>query len=129
MGIKKIITGLTLSLLLGSGVANADWGDVYYCQMTNLNQITLEGEMKSFKLEKFQFKLDQTKNAMVFGNTPVFNGEVFKLTKDKNFPEQEFWYANSSYSITSFREGKFWYTSNMVGVRGIMSISADCNKF
>ena len=35
MGIKKIITGLTFLMLLGSGAANADWGDVYYCQMTS----------------------------------------------------------------------------------------------
>ena len=46
MSIKKIITGLTLSLLLSSGTANAGWGDVYYCQMTNFGEITLEGEKK-----------------------------------------------------------------------------------
>jgi len=28
-------------------MAAADWGDVYYCQMTNFNKITLEGEMKN----------------------------------------------------------------------------------
>jgi hypothetical protein len=96
--------------------------------MTNLNQITVEGEEKSYKLQKLQFKLDQTKNAMVFGNTGMFKGEVYKLTKDKNFPEQEFWYANDSYSITYFREGKFLYASN-VGGSGITSVSADCDKF
>jgi len=53
-------------------MAAADWGDVYYCQMTNFSKFTLEGEMKKYKLEKFQFKLDQTKNAVVFRNTSFF---------------------------------------------------------
>ena len=128
MNIKKIITGLSLSMLLSSGAANADWGDVYYCQMTNFNQITVEGEEKSYKLEKFQFKLDQTKNAMVFGNTGTFKDEVYKLTKGKDFPGLETWYANDRYSITYFLQGKFLYTSNGAGA-GIISISADCDKF
>ena len=72
MSIKKIITGLALSMLLSSGTANADWGDVYYCQMTNFLEITAKGERKSYILEKFQFKLDQTKNAVVFRNTGFF---------------------------------------------------------
>ena len=128
MTIKKSIVGSLFSMLLVSEMAAADWGDVYYCQMTNFDEIMVEGEKKSWKLEKFQFKLDQTKNAMVFGNTGMFKGEVYKLTKDKNFPEQEFWYANDSYSITYFREGKFLYASN-VGGSGITSVSADCDKF
>ena len=65
MSIKKIITGLTLSLLLSSGVANADYGDVYYCQTTQQLELTLDGEIKRYKQEKFQFKLDQTKNAFL----------------------------------------------------------------
>ena len=128
MTIKKSIVGSLFSMLLGSEMAAADWGDVYYCQMTNFDKIKLEGEKENYTLEKFQFKLDQTKNAMVFGNTGMFQGEVYKLTKDKNFPEQEFWYANDSYSITYFREGKFFYASN-VGGSGITSVSADCDKF
>ena len=54
MNVKKMIIGLTLSMLLSSGIAIADWDDVYYCQMTNLNQITVEGEEKSYKLQKLQ---------------------------------------------------------------------------
>ena len=50
MNVKKMIIGLTLSMLLSSGIAIADWDDVYYCQMTNLNQITVEGEEKSYNL-------------------------------------------------------------------------------
>ena len=64
MIIKKLVAGSMFSMLLGSEMAAADWGDVYFCQMTNLLEITLYGEQKNYKLEKFQFKLDQTKNAM-----------------------------------------------------------------
>ena len=128
MSIKKLIAGLTLSMLLGSGAANADWGDVYYCQMTNFLGITVEGEMESWKLEKFQFKLDQTKNAMVFGNTGIFKDQVYKLTNFGNFPGLGRWYANDKYSMTYFQEGKFLYTTNGAVV-GIISISADCDKF
>ena len=126
MNFKKIITGLALLMLTSSGTANADWGDVYYCQMTNFDEITLEGEKKSWKLEKFQFKLDQTKNAMLFGSTGVFQNEVYKLVIGRNWPSQEAWYANDKYSTTYFREGKFLYTRN--GLTGANVVSADCEK-
>ena len=101
---------------------------MYYCQITNFNQITLEGEEKRWKLEKFQFKLDQTKNAMVFGSTGYFAGSVNELNTLRTFPSQDKWFANSTYSITYFKKGKLFDTSN-VGSLGITSISADCDKF
>ena len=128
MTIKKLVVGSMFSMLLGSGMAAADWGDVYYCQMTNFDEIMVEGEKKSWKLEKFQFKLDQTKNAMVFGNTGIFKDQVYKLTNFGNFPGLGRWYANDKYSMTCFQEGKFLYTTNGAVV-GIISISADCDKF
>ena len=127
MNIKKMITGLVISMLLNSGTANADWGDVYYCQMTNLLEITLEGEKKNYKLEKFQFKLDQTKNAMVFGSTGYFADSVKELTTGRNWPSKEKWYASGTSSIAYFDEGKFLYTRN--GSMGIVSVSAVCDKF
>ena len=57
MTIKKFVVGSMFSMLLGSGVANADWGDVYYCQMTQQVGITLDGEMTRYKLDTFQFKI------------------------------------------------------------------------
>ena len=127
MHIKTLITGLMLSMLLSSGAANADWGDVYYCQMTNYIEISLEGEKFNYKLEKLQFKLDQTKNAMVFGSTGFFADSVKELVKGSNWPSQEKWYAGNTSSIAYFDEGKFLYTRN--GSMGIVSVSADCEKF
>ena len=59
-------------MLMSNGAANANWGDVYYCQMTTLSITTLEGERADYKLEKFQFTFDKTKNAMVFGRRRTF---------------------------------------------------------
>ena len=141
MNVKKLITGLTLSILFSSGTANAGWGDVYYCQMTNNNEISIEGEtLEKHKLEKFKFKLDQTRNAMVFGNTGHFKDQSFLLSadmtndKDPEFVttqalllQMEIWYANSEDSNTKFSKGKFLYAS--VSSSGVQIISADCDKF
>ena len=114
-------------MLLGSGVASANWGDVYYCQMTNFNKITLEGENENYILQKFQFKLDQTKNAMVFGSTGYFEDEVIELAIGLNWPSLERWYAKDTTSTTYFDNGKFLFSSN--GAPGANSMSADCDKF
>ena len=127
MTIKKLVVGSMFSMLLVSDMAAADWGDVYYCQMTNSLGITVEGEIKIYKPEKFQFKLDQTKNAMVFGNTGIFKDQVYKLTNFGNFPGLGRWYANDKYAMTYFQEGKFLYTFN--GSQGVSVKSADCDKF
>ena len=127
MNIKKSVVGLMFSMLLVSEMAAANWGDVYYCQMTNYIEISLEGEKINYKLEKLQFKLDQTKNAMVYGSTGMFKGEVIELTAGRNWPSQESWNANDVYSMTYFGEGKFLYAG--IGTLGITSVSADCDKF
>jgi hypothetical protein len=138
---KKLVFGSMFSMLLGSGMAAAGWGDVYYCQMTNNNEISIEGEtLEKHKLEKFKFKLDQTRNAMVFGNTGHFKDQSFLLSadmtndKDPEFVttqalllQMEIWYANSEDSNTKFSKGKFLYAS--VSSSGVQIISADCDKF
>ena len=123
---KKLVFGSMFSMLLGSGMAAADWGDVYYCQMTNFVDIKLEGEKKNYKLEKFQFKLDQTKNAMVFGSTGIFSNIIFELDTNRAWPRQESWDARGTNSLTYFDEGKFLFTSMTLI---IISVSADCEKF
>ena len=127
MNIKKLITGLTITMLLSSGAANADWGDVYYCQMTNFLDITLEGKQTNYKVEKFQFKLDQTKNAMVFGSTGAFKNEVIELTNGMNYHEDEMWFAGNTYYGIFFLDGKVLIASTYPAA--IRSVSADCDKF
>ena len=128
MTIKKSIVGSLFSMLLVSEMAAADWGDVYYCQMTNFIYISLEGKQINYTPEKFQFKLDQTKNAMVFGSTGYFKDAVSELVRFQSFPSSEVWFANSTkYSMHAFEKGKFLYTSN--GLDGAFVISADCDKF
>ena len=128
MNIKKLAVGSLFSMLLVSKMAAAGWGDVYYCQMTEHLGITPDGEMSKYKLNKFQFKLDQTKNAMVFGSTGYFADSVVELAIGMNWPSQESWYAKDEFSITGFEEGKLLFTSNVVG-SGAYFISADCEKF
>ena len=127
MSIKKIVIGLTLSLLLASGVANADWGDVYYCQMTTFKSFTPEGEQSHHKLDKFQFKLDQTKKAMVFGSSGYFADTVSKLTEGRYWPSEESWWASDNYSLTHFNQGKL--IEAHVSPGGIKAMTADCDKF
>ena len=127
MTIKKSIVGSLFSMLLVSEMAAADWGDVYYCQMTNFIQLRPNVELTNEKLEKFQFKLDQTKNAMVFGSTGFLKNEVSELVTGSTFPSQEYWYANDKYSITRFDKGKLMYTENTRA--GGRIILANCDKF
>ena len=127
MNIKKSIVGSLFSMLLVSEMAAADWGDVYYCQMTNFVHITLEGEKINYKLEKFQFKLDQTKNAMVFGSTGLFRSDVLELDDGWGGVSQETWKANNEYSMTTFGKGALLYTR--IGFASATVVSADCEKF
>ena len=127
MNIKKSIVGPLFSMLLVSEMAAADWGDVYYCQMTELVKITRDGEMTKHTLNKFQFKLDQTKNAMVFGQEGFFGNSEAELRKGWDFPSQENWCADSEYAGVYFEKGKFLYSRT--GPSGVTAISADCDKF
>jgi hypothetical protein len=127
MIIKKLVAGSMFSMLLASEMATADWGDVYYCQITNFLRVTLEGKQINLTPEKFQFKLDQTKNAMVFGSTGYFKDRVVELVKGgRSHPILETWYANDGNSMTYFKHGIFLFTKN-AGVAHV--ILADCDKF
>ena len=128
MNIKKLVVGSMFSMLLGSEMAAADWDDVYYCQMTESIGVTRDGKMNNHPLEKFQFKLDQTSNAMVFGSTGYFADSVLELTTGSTWPSQETWRSNYTHSMTSFEEGTFVYTRNGFSVAALV-ISADCDKF
>ena len=118
---------LLITLLLISPFSFADWGDVYYCQETTSTGVTLKGKPENYSLTKFEFKLDKTKNAMVFGKGGFFGNKIMKLRKNFGWPSQESWYADGPYSMAYFDEGKFLYVST--GASGSVSLSADCDKF
>ena len=117
---------LLLALLLISPTSFADWGDVYYCQMTTFSKTTYEGKRTDYLLEKFQFKLDKTKKAMVFGSAGYFKTQILPLVEDRSWTNIESWDVEDKYSHGSFQEGKFLYS--VMGM-GISSVSADCDKF
>jgi hypothetical protein len=95
--------------------------------MTSYSGVSLEGKRINYILEKFQFKLDEAKNAMVFGSSGVFfTGAVIKLSDGNVWPTQESWYGNTTYSMLYFDKGKFLYVRT--GSTGNQSISADCDK-
>ena len=118
---------LLITLLLISPFSFADWGDVYYCQETNSSGITVEGKKENYILEKFQFKLDKTKKAMVFGKDGFFSNSEIEVVEGRAWPAQEMWYANTDYSLLYFDKGTVLYVAT--GPTGINSISADCDKF
>ena len=119
--------GIALALILISPLSFADWGDVYYCQMTTLSETTLEGKREDYKLQKFQFKLDKTKNAMVFGKNGYFEDVVIELREGSTWPLIESWYADSEYAAVFFEKGKFLFSQT--ASLGMMAITADCDKF
>ena len=118
---------LLLTLLLISPASFADWGDVYYCQMTSFTKLIDTGYSYSFDLDKFQFKLDETKQAMVFGKGGFFNEYVLKLEVGFAWPQQEKWGFVDSVSRGRFWEGRLLYS--ILGEGYINTISADCDKF
>ena len=116
---------LLIILLLISPFSFADWGDVYYCQMTTFSSTTLEGKRTDAYLQKFQFKLDKTKKAMVFGKGGYLGDREMEIRKGTIDSEEE-WYAADRYSTANFVEGKFVYA--FIGGGGNF-MTANCDKF
>ena len=118
---------LLITLMLVSPFSFADWGDVYYCQMTTFAETSLEGKRTDYRPGKFQFKLDKTKNGMVFGEAGYFKNTVMELREGENWPSQERWYTDDRYSTAFFGAGKFIHST--ITHEEITSITADCDKF
>ena len=121
---------LLITLLLISPFSFADWGDVYYCQMTNSSEISFEEKITNYKLEKFTFKLDKTTNAMVFGkNSNYWRGNRGLLELGGGgLVSLEVWSAVGTGSMLFFKGGKFTWVYINYG-NGIETVFADCEKF
>lgn len=118
---------LLITLLLISPFSFADWGDVYYCEETTSTSISLYGDKKSYRPEKFKFRLSESKRAMVFGLDGFFVGKVVKLRPEEYKPSLEEWYGYDEYGSYYFDEGYFVFAS--ASHAGVYAISADCDKF
>ena len=117
---------LLITLILVSPLSFADWGDVYYCQETSFAMTSPNGKLREGELEKFQFKLDKTKNAMVFGSSGTLKEEVIQLRKGSK-KGGEWWFAENNMDRVSFSDGEFLYTLTSPSTAFMMS--AECDKF
>jgi hypothetical protein len=117
---------LLITLLLVSPLSFADWGDVYYCQETIFVMTSPNGKLREGELEKFQFKLDKAKNAMVFGSSGLLAEEVIRLRKGSKLGGEQ-WFAENNIDRVSFSDGEFLYTLTSRSTAFMMS--ADCDKF
>ena len=116
---------LLITLLLISPSSFALWDVVYYCQMTTYSRTSLDGERTDLELEKFSFKVDKTKNAMVFGGESRWFGDgEMGLIEGSSYVLAQAWRATSGYDILYFEDETLVYAT--IGPFGIFSISADC---
>jgi hypothetical protein len=122
-----MIKKLLVALLLISPFSFADWGDVYYCQMTSYSHTETTGERSSYPLERFTFKLDDTLGAMVYGGNGFLANTSDYVHLDVSKPSVERWQAGQRYSMTRFNNGSFQTSLN--SPLGITSISANCEHF
>jgi hypothetical protein len=120
-----MIKKLLVALLLISPASFAEWGDVYYCQMTSFQEITDDGIITNYKLEKFQFKMDEVKQAMVTGEKGFLQNSEWPIVW--GYPDQEVWITNSKFDMVRFKDGKFLYVRS--GFDDLNAITADCDKF
>ncbi|MDC0054219.1 hypothetical protein OAK05_08155 [Gammaproteobacteria bacterium] len=116
---------LLITLLLISPFSFADWGDVYYCEAITHFNTDLEGKRTDFKLEKFKFKLDQAKKAMVFGGTGTFKDAEILFPHDVE--PRGMWIVNNMNSGFFVLNRRFAYSH--AGLHGVTAIIATCDKF
>ena len=115
---------LLLALLLISPVSFADWGDIYYCQMTHSSTINDQGQRTSHPLEKFKINLNKVENAVIFGSTEAFPNKNIQV----DWLANERVTAKGDYSLLRIDSGKFHYAFIWIG-SGIYTVTADCDKF
>ena len=103
---------LLLTLILSSltTTAFAGWDDVYYCEMTQHHRTLLDGTTTNYKLEKFKFKIDKEKNALI----------ISQSTPHKSFPV-------NSYEILHYGDLPFFVDDPILG-KDIM-VDAEQKRF
>jgi hypothetical protein len=115
---------LCITLLLFTPFTFAGWGDVYYCDMTGHLVLDNKGNLTRYKLEKFKFKLDKKKEALVFGEVKSIPSIIW-IDTDISRPKSE--YFKFALGEGLFVEGRFMYS--FASSDEIHSVTADCTKF
>jgi len=117
---------LFLFLILLSPLAQADveWGDTYFCNMTHLSKVTIEGQHEQFNNQKFKFQVNEEKNALTFGNAGFFKDlEIPIFAKLRSVLA-----TSPKGGITlHLTDNKLIFTQN--GLSHAFTVTADCDKF
>ena len=121
MNNKKITTALTLLLLLGSGMAGAEWGDVYHCTSNSATHISFTGSQTKLELGKFQFELDRDRKGMVFSH-----GKILEIP-DNPIRLGDRWLAPGTADSFLFSNGRYIYSLD--AMEGIEVSTGTCDKF
>ena len=119
---------LLLALLLISPVSFADWGDVYYCQMTTIYNVDREGEQaRGYKTGRFKFKISKTENSVVFGAGGYFDNQ--KMVLESATQDLSSWSASQQGESDKmfFANDRVIYT--FVSNYFTTVLTADCDKF
>jgi len=120
---------LLITLILISPFSLADWGDVYYCDMTSFVDVSVEGTVTQYKLERFRFTLDDDEmGAVRFGKSGYLKGMYLPVERDTWMPSIPKFAASNKAVRVTFRKGKFKYTDNFISQTGTL-ITANCDKF
>lgn len=117
---------LLITLMLISPFSFADWGDIYYCQMTSFSKTTLQGKKVDYKLEKFQFKLDESQKAMVFGSKGYFANVEMKIAWSEGMSNETWEAARGSARLFFHSNGSLGYANVSLKVT---HLTANCDKF
>ena len=117
---------IVITLFLVTPVCFADWGDVYYCQMTSVSQTSDEGNITNYKLEKFKFKLDKEKQAMVFGEDGFFKNDEMDVHPVERVINKDHWTFTPRRGLGAYHAGKFLFSRIFAE---ITTITATCDKF
>tara|TARA_B110000037_G_scaffold168220_1_gene190563 strand:+ start:207 stop:584 length:378 start_codon:yes stop_codon:yes gene_type:complete len=122
-----IMGRLLLALLLISPASFADWGDVYYCQMKDNSNTSMDGKHLKLRTMPFKFQMDKERQLMIFDKSVMFAFLEMEVDLSVSSMPDEVWIARGYASVLMFHKGDFSYSTS--GLNGSTSISARCDKF
>tara|TARA_B110000858_G_C17414753_1_gene298422 strand:- start:185 stop:514 length:330 start_codon:yes stop_codon:yes gene_type:complete len=106
-------------------VASAEVGDVYYCQSSEIVQITPD-KVEKFKGQRFAFKRNEKE--IVFGKEVGFFEDTTIKLKSPSLKE---WFFGDPDQVSYFhyKEGAFVYSMYVIEGNKTVTVLANCNTF